>query len=181
MLSLDDNNWKELNHRGWSNGGRSKSDLDAPYIPDELKLLLENPYDLERFEYIAPYLSSENTTWEAAYAATPYIVEIAKRLSPKERTTYLINIGFIVWDSASNIEENNKIKPYLSDYKNALSDALPLLLETVLEEHNAVDMRYLLATLAALKGYSHLGEVIQALHYYTECPNCNNEIFELNE
>ena len=52
MLSLDDNRWKELDHRGWSNG--EPCGLDAPYIPDELKLLLENPRDFERFENMAP-------------------------------------------------------------------------------------------------------------------------------
>ena len=179
MLSLDNTLWKELKHRGWN--GVESFDSDAPFIPEELKLLLKNPRDFDRFDYISPYLSSENTTWEAAYAAMPYIVEITRKLSPKERTTHLITIGFIVWDSDPKIEENAKIKPFLPAYKQALREAMPLLLETILEEQSATDTRYLLATIAALKGYSELGELIQALHYYTECPNCNAEIFELNE
>ena len=179
MLSLDDNRWKELDHRGWSKGERGYP--DAPYIPDELKLLLENPHDFDRLDYISPYLSSENTTWAAAYAAIPYIVEIARKVSPKERTPCLDTIGFIAWNSASNVEEGAVIKPFLPAYYEALREAMPLLIETILEEHDAATTRYLLATLAALKGHVDLGEVISALSYYNECPNCDEKIFDLNE
>jgi len=179
MLSLDDDRWKELDHRSWANG--EPCGMDAPYIPAELKLLLENPRDFERFETMAPYLSSENTTWEASYAAMPYILVIARRLSPRERADHLISIGFIAWNATSTARENVTIKPLLPDYDKALREALPLLAETILEEHSASTTRYLLATLAALKGHLDLGELISDLVFYTACPNCDEKIFELNE
>ena len=117
MLALDDERWKDLPHRGWSKGKRSKLDPDAPFIPDELKKLIDDPKDFKTLRYISPYLCSEGTTWDAAFAAIPYLVELAKRLSPKERLDYLIFLGFMVIDAGSseNVEDF-----FREDYEKAL-------------------------------------------------------------
>jgi hypothetical protein len=182
MLPLDDNRWRELAHRGWWRGQRHQLDPDAPYVPDELRVLLENPRDLARFRNLYPYLTSEGTTWEAAYAATPYIVEIAKQLSPKERFEPLIAIGFVVINSCPDSGDGFEVKSFLAEaYEKALSDTLPLLVEALLEEHNAMDTRYLLAATAALKGHAKLGKLIETLDCYAQCPDCEAEIYELCE
>ena len=49
LLPLDDPRWKDLNHRNWSHGKRSHWSPDAPFVPDELAKLVENPADLDRF------------------------------------------------------------------------------------------------------------------------------------
>jgi len=182
MLPLNDNRWRELAHRGWSGGKRSELDPDAPYVPDELRVLLENPKDVARFRNLYPYLTSEGTTWETAYAAAPYIVEIAKQLSPKERFDHLVAIGFIAISSCPDSGDGFEIKSFLAEaYEKALNDALPLLVEALLEQHSAVETRYLLAATAALKGHAKLGNLIETLDCYSQCPNCQTEIYELSE
>jgi hypothetical protein len=179
MLLLDDERWKDLNHRGWVNGRQHELDPDAPYIPDELRALLEDPLDIDRFDNISPYLSSEGSTWEAAFPATPYIVEIAKRLPPSKRASHLITLGFIVVNAGPEYKLDADLEPYLEDFQKALSVAMSLLAETILEEFDSVHTRYLLATAAALKGHTNLADVLQSLDCYTECPECNAEVFEL--
>jgi hypothetical protein len=49
MLHLEDDRWNELDHRNWSNGSRSSLDPEAPFVPDELRLLMADPQDLGRF------------------------------------------------------------------------------------------------------------------------------------
>jgi hypothetical protein len=71
MLSLDDPRWLDLNHRGWAQGTRYGLDPNAPFVPDELARLLQDPSDLKRFRSLWPYLCSEGTAWAAAYAALP--------------------------------------------------------------------------------------------------------------
>src|SRR5262249_40744604 len=128
MLRLDDPRWNKLNHRGWTDGARYSMDPEAPYVPDELTKLLEDPSDIERFQSLWPYLCSEGTTWAAAYAAVPYVVEIAKRLSPAQRWEHLYVVGLIVICSCPDCGESFTIKPYLAkSYRQALTEALPLL------------------------------------------------------
>lgn len=178
MLALDDERWKQLSHRGLSGGRKSELDSDAPYIPDVLRELFANPHDRELFDGMIPYLCSEGTTWPAAYAATPYIVELASRVSPPERANYLIWVGLIVIDSipAESVDELLR-----DDYVKALKSALPLLLETFMEELRGYEIRYLLAALAALKGYLQLGEILANLDTYSYCQECDSELFDLAE
>jgi hypothetical protein len=177
MLHLEDDRWNELDHRNWSNGSRSSLDPEAPFVPDELRLLMADPQDLGRFQNLWPYLCSEGTTWPAAYAATPYLVEIAGRLSPRERFEYVIVVGFIATHATPDT-----IEPYLLDsYRNALSRALALLAETVTGSHDSTETRYLLSAAAALKGHPKLGEILDGLDTLTECPECGVELFKLGE
>ena len=86
----------ELGHRNWSPGQRPGDDPDAPFVPQELSGLLAEPTDFGRLTDLWPYLCSEDTAWPAAYAAVPYLVELARRLRPAERGDYLYVVGFIV-------------------------------------------------------------------------------------
>lgn len=177
MLPLDDDRWKELDHRGWSDGSRSKWDRDAPFIPDELRILMEAPHDLARFGALWPYLCSEETTWPAAYAAVPYLVEMAAKLSPSERYEYVVVVGLI-----ATYASHKDIKPYLENaYRSALRRALALLSEMIVVPHNLENTRYLLSAVAALKGHPKLGDTLAALDIFADCPKCGTKIFDYPE
>lgn len=64
----------DLDHRG----GR-----DVPDVRTELAALATDPGHEKRFRDLWPYLCSEGTTWPAAYAATPYLVDLAASLLPE--------------------------------------------------------------------------------------------------
>lgn len=131
MLPLDDPRWRDLNHRSWSQG--HPVDSMSPFVPDELAALDANPADFERFNALWPYLSSEGTTWAAAYAAAPYLVCFARRLPVERRTMYLIVLGLIEADSCPNSEKRSfAIECYLeAGYRRALAEAMSLLAESL--------------------------------------------------
>ncbi len=185
MIPLDDARWKELNHRGWTKGARYHLDPDAPFAPEELAKLLESPCHTERFASLWPYLCSEGTAWAAAYAAVPYAVELAKRVSPKQRFEYLFFVGQVVMCSCPERGESFAIKPYLAEsYEKALVEVLPLLAETLTCQHDGTETRYLLATAAALKGHLKLARVLDHLKCISErCPRCGEHVYptELQE
>jgi hypothetical protein len=185
LLPLDDPRWRDLNHRNWSNGKPSDWAPDAPFVPDELAKLSKNPADLDLFRDFWPWLCSEGTTWAAAYAAVPYMVEFAKRLPPDQRSEYLIVIGLIVTDSCPDQGESFEIKAYLREsYQRALEEAMPLVAETLGFPHNVGDTRYLLASVAALKGHRKLASVLQDMDCICgECPKCGEWVYppELQE
>jgi hypothetical protein len=166
MLPLDDERWKQLSQRMG----------DAyPFITDSLKELLKNPANMEVFNEMIPHLCSEGTTYDSAHAAAPYLVELAQRLSLKERTTYLIWIGLIEIDSCPLEMIDDFLR---DDYQKALLEAIPLTLEILKEDHEPDETRYLLAAIAAFKGFPGMGEILANLDTYEECPECDSEIFD---
>ncbi len=88
LLPLNDPRWLELDHRNWFQGKRSSWVPEAPFVPDELSKLRDNPADLGRFNDLWPWVCSEGTAWAAAYAVVPYAVEFAERLAPERRFDY---------------------------------------------------------------------------------------------
>jgi hypothetical protein len=178
MLALDDPRWKELDHRGWTEGKRYDLDSDAPYVPEALSALLSEPGNVERFSSLWPYLCSEGTAWAAAYAAVPYVVEVASRLPPDRRFEHLYFVGLVVIYSYPEDGESFAIKPYLVDsYRAALERALPLLAETLVCQLAEVrEIRELLAVAAALKGYPELGAMLQRPEFSVTCRKCGDEV-----
>ncbi len=169
-LPLGDSRWRDL-------AFRTCGDADDPDIPAELAQLLSDPQDLERFHDLWPYLCSEGTTWEAAYAAVPWIVEIARHLPPDQRPEYLVFVGLAARCECPDRGAGFVVRDYLADeYKRAKAEALSLLAATLLREHDAGETRYLLAAAAALKGYRELGDVIESLDCGTICPACGTDI-----
>jgi hypothetical protein len=178
MLPLDDPRWEDLNHRGWTAGHRYSLEPDAPFVPKELAALLDDPADIERFSALWPYLCSEGTTWAAAYAAVPYVVELASRLPAGQRFEHLYFVGLVVMCSCPEAGESFVIKPYLREsYQVALGQALPLLAETLASSPlDELHTRYLLAATAALKGHPRLGTALNEIHRSTACPSCGTEV-----
>ena len=135
-----------------------------------------SPGNLQRFSSLWPYLCSEGTAWAAAYAAVPYVVEVASRLPPDRRFEHLDFVGLVVIHSRPEDGESVAVKPYLVDsYRTALQKALPLLTETLACRHGDVtETRELLAVAAALKGYPELGAMLQ--QFSVTCPRCDNDV-----
>ena len=166
-LPLNDQRWSELSARCGPAG----------FVSDAIKHLLNHPDDLEAFDRLSGELTCENTTWPAAYAAAPYIVETARRLSPEQRLKHMIIIGYMAYSESSPPSGKLEKPAYLAEsYEQALRDCLPLLAQTLLCQHTAEETRYLLASAAALKGYRNLGEVLEGLD--CGCPHCGEEILE---
>jgi enamine deaminase RidA (YjgF/YER057c/UK114 family) len=163
MLPLDDPRWPDLDHRGWS-ARTLFSDPDAPFVPAELRHLLANPADRQRFTALWPCLCSEGTAWPVAYAAVPYLVEIARQLSPAERFEHVYVIGLVVMCSGAYGRTPGGLPTDITAaYRHALPQALALLAETLTVPHDEATTRYLLAAAAALKGHPSLGDVLNGL------------------
>ena len=164
MLALDDPRWLSLDHRGWVAGKRYKRDHDAPFVPDELRRLMANPVDHDRFWRLWPYLCSEGTAWPAAYAAVPYLVAIARRLRPEQRGYYLYVVGLVVMCSGPyGNTPHNLPDDIAAAYRLSLPDARTLLTQQLAEVHGLVDTLHLLAATAALKGHTELGNTLNDL------------------
>jgi hypothetical protein len=179
-MSLDDPRWLELGHRNWSPGQRPEDDPSVPFVPEELRRLLDKPADHERFTDLWPYLCSEDTPWPAAYAAAPYLVELARRLRPAERGDYLYVVGLVVMCSGSY----GRTPPSLTEdiaaaYRQALVQALPLLAEQLASAHGLMDARYLLAATAALKGHPEFGKFLNDVDLLAECQACGAQVLDL--
>jgi len=170
-LPLDDPRWAELE----IGDGRSAD------VPDKLRHLLQNPADVAAFSDLWPDMCSQDTAWSVSYAAVPYIVEIASRLGPAERWEHLSFVGYVVrclsYGDAANLPVPEKWTgnreltrhAYLKDaYVAALLRALPLTLETLAAPLAPDITRYLLGTVAALKGYPNLGTAIENLNMIME-------------
>jgi hypothetical protein len=55
----------------------------------------DDPSDLELFREMWPEICSEETTYDAAFAALPYLIDLAARLGTAEADEYLIVAGLI--------------------------------------------------------------------------------------
>ncbi len=164
-LALNDARWNELMSR---NG-------KAGFVPKSLQHLLEHPDDLPAFQDLWPELCSEGTAWSAAYAAAPYVVEVARKLSPAQRFEHAYFIGYVAQCECPAEGKSSGLEPYLAEsYRQALSDCLALLAATLVCAHDAMQTRYLLASAAALKGHPSLSRAIDLLD--CGCPHCGKEL-----
>ena len=164
-LPLNDPSWSELQHRGGSAGD----------VPDRLAALLKDPTDIESFTDLWPYLCSEDTAYSAAYAAVPYVVQIAERLPPQKRFEHLFFVGYVAMCSGDPVTTEAHIPNDLVEpYRQATDRALHLIPETLLSDLDEEQTCYLLASAAALKGYSRLGMAINYLPF--GCPECGAEV-----
>ena len=164
-LPLNDARWGELMSR---NG-------KAAFVPKRLEHLLQQPDDLAAFQDLWPALCSEGTAWSAAYAAAPYIIEIAQKLSPEQRFEHVVFIGYVAQSECFDSGESFRLQPYLMEcYHHALREALVLLGATLVCTHDADETRHLLASASALKGHRALADAIE--HLDCGCPHCGKEI-----
>jgi hypothetical protein len=173
-LPLDDPRWDTLGHRG----GKG-TENDAPHPAGELKELLTDPGDEDRFGDYWPYLCSEGTTWPAAYAATPYLVDMAAALPPDRRANKLAVVGLIIACGSDGSCPDDLRPAYLAAQQRMyplIGASLPFL--------DGNDLRYVLAAIAALRGQVPLAEVLANIDTVSgTCPECGEEVWpeELQE
>lgn len=166
-LALDDARWNELTHRG---GVGPNSEMD---IVHELRMLLDSPHDLERIRDFWPYLASEGSTWNGAYAALPYLVQILK-MQPRELRAELLSVIGIILTGA---DESSVPDYLLPAYLEAL-DEVYLPLGESLSVITKGDLPWVLATVSALRGNRELAELLQEPESFeTTCEECDAEIY----
>ena len=159
-LPLDSPRWSRL----WTRMGPG-----AYPVPQALRDLGDDPSDLELFREMWPEICAEETTYDAAYAAAPYLVDIAAR--PDTADQYLIVAGLIA-TYASDVPSD--LEPA---YRAAMHRGLTLALERLESCGTGADLRYLLATVAAMRGRTDLAEVLQDLDAIQEpCPTCGTVV-----
>lgn len=163
VLELDDPRWSDLYTRMG----------DAAWVPGWLQHLCAKPHDFARLLDGWPELSSEGTTWSAAYAAMPYLVQAASRVQPAFRFEYIVALGFIVRDQVSGDPAGPMgLRPYLAvGFRTAIQSALPLATEILTRQQPGErELRYLLMAVSALHGYQALASCIDRLDDSEVCP-----------
>ena len=159
-LPLDSPRWSRL----WTRMGPG-----AYPVPQALRDLGDDPSDLELFRAMWPEICAEETTYDAAYAAAPYLVDIAAR--PNTADQYLIVLGLVA-TYASDVPSD--LEPA---FRTALRRGLTLALERLETCRTDADLRYLLASVAAMRGRPDLAEVLQDLDAIQEpCPTCGTVV-----
>jgi hypothetical protein len=162
-LPLDSPRWGRL----WTRMGPG-----AYPVPQALRELGEDPSNLELFGEMWPEICAEETTYDAAFAATPYLMDFAARLGTADSDEYLIVAGFIATYAA---EVPSDLEPA---FRAALQRGLALALERLKNCKTNADLRYLLASVAAMRGRTDLASVLQNLDAIQEsCGTCGTVVY----
>ena len=162
-LPLDSPRWDELSTRMGRDGGG---------VREVLRSLSSDPSRVNLFQELWPELCSEDTTYDAAYAAAPYLVAFAEEAPRSASLEYLIVLGLIATDAGQVPED---LEPaYTSSLGRALAVALDRLTDGPTDHH----LRYLLAAVAAFRGRTDLAGALANLDAIQEpCPSCGTVVF----
>jgi hypothetical protein len=150
MLALDDPRWK-----AWTQ--------PVAWFTQWLKRLLEKPNDLGLFYEDCYKLCSDEVTWSVAFAAAPYLVELARRAEPAARIQYIRFLGSIVMYRvpAGDVEPQSDCPPDLeAEFQTSVASALEMATALLLAAEAEADVRRLLAAIAAFKGFNDLARGI---------------------
>jgi hypothetical protein len=141
-------------------------------VPQALRVLGDDPSDLELFQELWPEICAEETTYDAAFAAAPYLIDFAARLRTAEADQYLIVAGLIATYAS---EVPSDLEPA---YRKAMQRGLTLALERLENCQTNADLRYLLASVAAMRGRTDLAELLQDLDAIQEpCTTCGTVVY----
>jgi hypothetical protein len=77
----------------------------ADWVPEWLQKIADRPLDIALFSDEWPELCSEGKAWPAAYAAFPYLVQIAARVAPKKRLEYATVFGLVLINEVPSLNE----------------------------------------------------------------------------
>src|SRR5262245_135320 len=122
-LPLDDPRWSKLDTRSGH----------ADWVPRWLGTLLKRPDDREMFADSWPDLCSEGTAWSAAFAATPYIADLAAAVPIESRQDYVYFVGLVAMNSVRSRPGGPfGLRRFLaSGHREALHRALSLAIEVL--------------------------------------------------
>ena len=165
MLLLDDPRWNQL-----------KSTYGAGTTVAQLLSAASAGAPLDDwYDTLIQELLHQYTLGQVAFAAVPHLVSIARRW-PDTRKHLMVLVGACYAHSGD--AGGPAVPSYLQqEWRSARTAALPIILE-VLEDPqlDEGDIRYLLSSLAALKGQNGLSIAIEALDTEMECPQCGSGI-----
>lgn len=139
----------------------------AESVADTLRRLLDDASPVALFTEMWPTLCSEGTTYNAAFAAAPYLVELARRVVPQDAVEYLVVLG--------PVETYAGTVPHTLEpaYREALRDAQALAFELLSDCSTDHNIRYLLGAVAAFQARADLASVLVDLDIIEEpCPRC---------
>jgi hypothetical protein len=124
-------------------------------------------------------LCHQYTVSEAAYAAMPHLVALARQ-SEIARKHLLVLIG-TCYTSAQLPNSCPIPEDLASEWHFAAKEAIPLVGKSLAEDGiSETDLRYLLSSITALHGYHSLAYVIEGLDTEIECPNCGALIDQIS-
>jgi hypothetical protein len=161
VLALDDPKWNDLQSNYGT--GSSVARLISRAVAGEA---LDDWYDDLFQELLHQYTLSQS-----AYAALPHLVEIARQ-RPETRMHLLVLIGACCAHSG---DPGLPALPaeFKEEWHSAIKEALTLITALLAEgQFTENEMRYLLASLAALHGHLQLSQIIEALDVEIECSQC---------
>ena len=167
MISLSDPQWGELQCT-YGDGTRVA----------ELLALAESGNPMDRwYDELFQELCHQYTVSEAAYAALPHLVSIAR--DRKEVRKHLLVLAGCCYASAHLPDTQPVPAAWEADWHAAARDAMPLLADVLsAAQPSESDLRYLAMSLAAFNGHYSLAFAIEALDTEIQCPNCG-AVFDL--
>ncbi|MEZ6139601.1 MAG: hypothetical protein R3B84_03430 [Zavarzinella sp.] len=159
MLPFDDPLWTEL---------CASSNCNAIWLRQWLVQLLDHPDDVVLFGQDCWSLCSEEVTWAPAFAAAPYLVEIARRAAPPARLYQVCFLGEVAMYRVppGESEQCSACPTTLeADFRGAIASASEMAIALLAHATEEADVRCLLAALAAFKGYIELARGIVDLQH----------------
>jgi len=138
----------------------------------ELLALAQSDIPLDRwYDELFQELCHQYTLSEAAYAALPYLVLLAR--DREDARKHLLVLAGSCYAS-SQLPDAPPVPAGLEhEWHTAARDAIPLLAEVLsADQPSESDLRYLAMSLAAFNGHHSLALAIEALDSEIQCPNC---------
>lgn len=168
MLSLDSQQWSELDHAYGS----------AENVPKWLRGL-ESGNRKGALDEIWSALCHQYSVYSASVAAVPHIVRIAQKANGAFQIQLLGFVGTVAaWINPEEIEVDSTIQ---ESYDAAVPTAGSLVFDCLTAgRHDFETTVYLLESLAALKGCIGLGRILEGFvnkEFTPICPSCDRELY----
>jgi hypothetical protein len=121
-------------------------------------------------------LCHQYTVSEAAYAALPHLVALARENG--EARKHLLVLAGCCYAFAQLPDTQPVPAGWKEEWRGAARDAIPLTAEILsAQQLSESDLRYLFVSLAAFHGHTSLALSLEALDAEVECPSCGT-VFE---
>jgi hypothetical protein len=121
-------------------------------------------------------LCHQYTVSEAAYAALPHLVALAR--GTREGRKHLLVLAGCCYTFAPLPDTESVPAEWEQEWRAAAREAIPLVAEVLAAQQlSESDLRYLFLSLAAFHGHRSLALSLEALDAEVECPNCGT-VFE---
>ncbi|HEX4826502.1 MAG TPA: hypothetical protein VFV19_19560 [Candidatus Polarisedimenticolaceae bacterium] len=169
MIPLDSPRWNELRH-AYGNAA------DIPGLLEQLPSApVSDDSNAEPWYSLWSALCHQDDVYTASYAAVPHIVAAVSARPVEDRPTFLFFVAYVELcrhrPKAPAIPDDIE-----SDYRAALQRAEALAVDALRLPSTETELRYLVGSIAALKGHPLLAHAIIDLEPEMVCPKCH-EVF----